>query len=50
MSGGSPPRDKRIRGARAVITGAFDQDMASELMLVELLSLNVRNAENVIMK
>lgn len=50
VSGGSPPRDRRIKGRRAVITGAFAQDKASVLMVVVLFSLNIRNAANVIVK
>lgn len=50
VSGGSPPRDRRIKGARAVATGAFAQEIASELTFVELFSLNIRKAENVMVK
>lgn len=50
VSGGSPPRERRMRGARVVITGAFAHEVASVLMLVELFSLNVRKVELVIIK
>lgn len=50
VSGGSPPRERRTRGARAVVTGAFVQEMAKELRLVELFSLNIKKAENVMVK
>lgn len=50
VSGGSPPRERRIRGVRAVRAGAFAQEVASVLMLVDLLSLNTRNVENVMTK
>lgn len=48
VSGGRPPRESKIRGVRAVSAGAFAQDVARELMLVEEFSLNTRNVENVI--
>ena len=50
VSGGSPPRERRIRGVREVSIGAFVQEVASALMLVALFSLNTRNVENVITK
>ena len=50
VSGGSPPNDSKIRGARDVRAGAFVQEVASVLMFVALFSLNTRKAENVIMK
>lgn len=50
VNGGSPPRERRTRGARAVVTGAFVQDIASALTFVELFSLNMRKAENVMVK
>lgn len=50
VSGGRPPRDKRIRGIKDVRAGAFVQEVARALMLVELLSLNTRNVENVIIR
>ena len=50
VSGGRPPRERRIRGARAVNTGALDQEVARELRFVALFNLNVRNVEEVMMK
>ena len=50
VSGGSPPRDSRMRGVRDVTTGIFVQDVARVLMLVDLFNLKTRNAENVITK
>lgn len=49
-SGGSPPRDSKISGVRAVIAGIFAQEEASVLMLVDLFVLKIRKAENVMMK
>lgn len=48
VSGGSPPRERSRRGVSAVRAGAFAQEVASVLMLVELFSLNTRKVENVI--
>lgn len=48
VRGGRPPRESRIRGAMAVITGAFAQEVASVLMVVALFSLNIRKADSVI--
>lgn len=48
VSGGRPPRDSKIKGVREVSTGAFAQEVARVLMLVEVFSLNTRNIENVI--
>lgn len=50
VSGGRPPSDSSRRGARAVKAGAFAQEVARVLMLVASFSLNIRNAENVIIK
>lgn len=50
VSGGSPPRERRMRGVREVNIGAFVQEVASVLILVALFSLNTRNVENVITK
>lgn len=50
VRGGRPPRESRMRGMRAVRAGAFAQDVARVLIFVDLLSLNTRNVENVIMK
>lgn len=46
--GGRPPRDRRIKGVRAVIAGVFIDDEASILIVVALLSLKMRKAEEVI--
>lgn len=50
MSGGRPPSERSTRGARAVIMGAFAQEVASVLMFVALLSLNTRKVANVMIK
>lgn len=50
VRGGRPPRESRMRGVRAVRTGAFAQDVARVLIFVDLLSLNTRNVEDVIMR
>lgn len=50
VRGGRPPRESRMRGVRAVRAGAFVQDVARVLIFVDLLSLNMRNIENVIIK
>lgn len=50
VSGGSPPRERRINGVRDVIAGIFAQEEARVLMLVDLFSLKTRKAENVIIK
>lgn len=50
VSGGRPPRDKRIKGVRDVIVGIFAQEEARVLILVDLFSLKTRKAENVIIK
>ena len=48
VSGGRPPRDRRIRGARPARAGIFAHEVARVLILVESEALNVRNAEEVI--
>lgn len=50
VRGGRPPRESKMRGMRAVRAGAFAQDVARVLIVVDSLSLNTRNVENVIMK
>lgn len=50
VSGGRPPSDRRTKGVRAVRAGALAQEVASMLILVDLLSLNTRNVERVITK
>ena len=50
VKGGRPPKERRARGIMAVRAGAFAQEVARVLMLVELFSLNTMNVENVIMK
>lgn len=47
--GGSPPRESRIRGVRAVRMGVFAQDVDKEFMLREWLILNTKNIDRVIM-
>lgn len=47
VSGGRPPRDSRIKGVMVVRAGAFAQEVARALMLVELFSLNTRKVEDV---
>lgn len=50
VSGGSPPKDRRIRGASEVRMGVLAQDVASAFTLVDLFNLKTRNIEKVIMK
>lgn len=50
VSGGRPPSERRTRGVRVVMAGAFVHEVASELILVALLSLKIRNVENVMRK
>jgi len=50
VRGGRPPSERRTRGASDVRIGALVQEVASVLMLVDLLSLKTRKVENVIMK
>jgi hypothetical protein len=50
VRGGRPPRERRIKGAKAVRAGAFAQEVARALMVVDLFSLNTRNVEIVIIK
>lgn len=50
VSGGRPPRERSSRGVSVVMTGALDQEMASELIFVESFSLKTRNVENVMRK
>lgn len=45
VNGGRPPSERRTRGVRAVSVGAFDQEVAKALRLVDLVKLNVRNTE-----
>lgn len=44
VSGGKPPREKRIRGVKAVSTGFLVADIASVVRSVEWVWLNTRNA------
>lgn len=50
VRGGRPPRERRIRGAKHVNAGDLVHEMARVLMLVDLLSLNTRKVEDVIMR
>jgi len=50
VSGGSPPRERRIKGVRDVSAGAFAHEVARVLMLVALFSLNTRKVEKVMTK
>lgn len=50
VSGGRPPSDRRIRGIRAVRAGALVHDVARELIVVVLLSINTKKEEEVIMR
>ena len=45
--GGRPPRERRVRGAIVEIAGAFVQEVASALIVMLLLSLRVKNTEDV---
>jgi len=48
VRGGSPPREKSRRGESAVRAGALAHELASILILVVLVNLNVKKAEIVI--
>lgn len=50
VRGGRPPRESSIRGIIEVSVGVLAHDRVSELMFVELLSLNVRKVAAVIIK
>lgn len=50
VSGGRPPSDRSIRGIRDVRIGALVHDVARELIVVDLFSINTRKAEEVIMR
>lgn len=50
VSGGRPPRDRRIRGVRDVRMGALAQEVARALIVVVLLSINTRKVEEVMMR
>lgn len=50
VSGGRPPRERRISGARDVITGVLVHEVAREFTFVALLILNTRNVEKVMTK
>lgn len=50
VRGGRPPRERSMRGIIEVSTGVFVQDKVRELILVELLSLNVRKVAIVMTK
>lgn len=50
VRGGRPPNESKMRGVRDVRAGALAQEIARALMLVDLLSLNTRNVENVMMR
>lgn len=49
VSGGRPPSERRIRGARAVMAGVSAHEMPSELIVVVLFLLKIRKAELVMM-
>lgn len=50
VRGGRPPRERSIRGIIEVSAGALVHERVSELMFVELLSLNVRKVAAVMIK
>lgn len=47
VRGGRPPSDSNTKGVMAAKIGDFAHDIASELMLVALLSLKMRKVEDV---
>lgn len=49
VSGGSPPRDSSVRAVVAVMIGVFGQFIASVLIFVAPISLNVRKVAEVMM-
>lgn len=48
VSGGRPPRDRSVRAAVEVMIGVFGQAIASVLIFVAEVNLNVRNAAAVV--
>lgn len=50
VSGGRPPNERRTRGISAVRAGVFVEEEAIALIVAELVNLNARNVEDVIMK
>lgn len=50
VNGGSPPRERSSRGARAVTAGNFTQDRASALRVVALFRTSIRKVEDVMIK
>lgn len=48
VNGGSPPKESRARAAVTVIMGVLDQTVASVLIFVVDMSLNVRKVADVI--
>lgn len=50
VSGGRPPSDRRMRGMREVRMGALAHEVARELIVVVLFSINTRKEEEVMMR
>lgn len=50
VSGGKPPSDKRMRGIREVRMGVLAHEVAKELIVVVLFSINTRKEEEVMMR
>lgn len=50
VRGGSPPKERRVRGAIAVRAGALVHEMASWLIVVALFALKIRKVGIVITK
>lgn len=50
VSGGRPPSDSRMRGMREVRMGVLAHEVAKELIVVVLLSINTRKEEEVMMR
>lgn len=47
VSGGSPPRDRRMRGISDVIIGVLAHEMVKEPIVVVLLSIKIRKVDAV---
>lgn len=50
VSGGRPPSDRRMRGMREVRMGVLAHEVAKELIVVVLFSINTRKEEEVMMR
>jgi len=49
VSGGSPPNENKTKGIKYVNVGFLTQEVASELIVVVLFNLKIKNNDEVIM-